>query len=184
MTSPTLIHAMAELAARLPLSSESGVLDEEHHRVHVTYKLPSPEVLKSRFENFHFEEVWRTFHRSCVSLQQRPQELTFCLARIPKQFQRQALWASLDELAEYYGSLGYRFAIDLEGVDFARAVSLDPDSQTFVVGTLRAKGRAEAMCICRWMSSHTDQMSMSNSYIDIGDCYSSMMRILLVRQPF
>lgn len=184
MTSPTLIHAMAELAARLPLSSESGVMDEEHHRVHVTYKLPSREVLKSRFEHFHIEEVRRTFHHSCVNLHQRPQELTFCLAKIPERFQRRNLWTNLDDLAVYYGSLGYRFAIDLEGVDFARAVSLDPDSRTFVVGTLRAKGRAEAMCICRWMSSRTDQMSIGDSYIDIDDCYSSLMRILLVRQPF
>ncbi|QQR61266.1 hypothetical protein IPH19_02270 [Candidatus Uhrbacteria bacterium] len=175
---------MAELAARLPLSSESGVMDEEHHRVHVTYKLPSPEVLKSRFENFHIVEVRRTFHRSCVNLHQRPRELTFCLAKIPSRFQRQTLWTNLDDLAVYYGSLGYRFAIDLEGVDFARAVRLPSDNQAYVVGTLRAFGRVEAMSICYALSSRTDQMSIGSSYIDIGDCRSSMMRILLVRQPF
>lgn len=105
----------------------------DHYDVRVTYApIRSKEDLEKKFpdstggrgstvSNFSFDgSFWRR-HASCAKINVTPGSRIFWLAEVPRKFVGQCIRHSWDDLAAYFDSRGYRFAIETEVVDFVVA---------------------------------------------------------------
>ncbi len=100
---------------------EDHSLPIPHRRTKVSYvRFQGVKALEGKFSRAFDHQTWER-HLSCQSIDQTPGEREFVVARVPREFCGSPIDLVWDKLADHFHQRGYRFAIEIEALEFAEA---------------------------------------------------------------
>ena len=162
-------------------SGLSSLLRGTTHTAYVSYTFRPMEVLRRECDWISDVYDGRSWSRrlACQDIDMRDGDREFLVATLPKPLLGKWMDKYQDELEAYVDELGYRFAIEVEALSFARAhPALLCEGYLLALGSVTSTNTNSCHCACLWEADGRRYFGERTLAIHFSD----QDRLLLVRK--